>query len=71
MYLVLCALVVLAAVGSGWTYAAAVISGWVLMLVLVRPEEVWDAGYVFMIVALEIAVAVGLGQEGLGAILSR
>jgi hypothetical protein len=41
------------------------------MLVFFRLEDAWDAGYLFMLVALGIAVAVGLGQEGLGAIFPR
>jgi hypothetical protein len=69
--LILFALVVFAAVGAGWLFAATVVSAWILMLVFMRPEDVWEAGYLFMLVALGIAVAVGLGQEGLGAIFPR
>ena len=69
--LILFALVVFAAVGAGWLFAATVVSAWILMLVFMRPEDVWDAGYLFMLVALGVAVAVGLGQEGLGAIFPR
>ena len=69
--LILFALVVFAAVGAGGLFAATVVCAWILMLVFLRLEDAWDAGYLFMLVALGIAVAVGLGQEGLGAIFPR
>ena len=58
-------------VGAGGLFAATVVCAWILMLVFLRLEDAWDAGYLFMLVALGIAVAVGLGQEGLGAIFPR
>ena len=63
------AMVIFAVVGAGWMFALTVICGWLLMLALMGMHDALDAGWIFTLAALGISVAVGVGQEGLKAIL--
>ncbi len=61
--------VVTAVVGAQATFFITLLVAWCLFPVLVGTRNTLDAGCAFMLVALGVAVVVGLAQNGAGSLM--
>lgn len=65
----LLSVVLSAMIGAGTVFLSTVLAAWIFFPVLVGSRNALDAGCLFTMIALGVAVVVNIAQNGLGSLL--